>query len=136
MNDQKNKAYSLSSDVTADGDASLDVIDLSNMYQQIELALDYIRNSRSDVEAASPAGWIHDVYNAVDDAGKLMKNLEIIHEADLQEWTDENGSKRFMLLRSQDPEKFDETVSLYTKANKLFSDYLGKHIELIEAGKV
>lgn len=106
-------------------------MDVEEIFNMLQMAEDYIEQTRADFETSGPQKWISDTATAVSAALDAVHKLDMAHEDDKVDWTDDDGFKHKILVRLQDPELFDEALQAYRNAEELYEQYFTKHLELL-----
>lgn len=132
-----------SSDSTADtqqmdeesADQNTEGIDFEKTTHQVQLAIQYVNETRADFEKNGPQPWVTQLVEVLDTALKNIHELEMAHVDDLVDWTDEFGATHQIMVRLVDETGFDRVMKAYNSAEKQFEEYFNKHVEMIHEGK-
>ncbi|MBI2411275.1 MAG: hypothetical protein HYV32_05280 [Candidatus Kerfeldbacteria bacterium] len=112
-------------------DQNTEGIDFEKTTHQVQLAIQYVNETRADFEQAGPQPWVNQLIDILNTALKSIHELEMVHVDDLVDWTDEFGDTHQIMVRLVDEEGFDRVMNTYTSAEKQFEEYFNKHLKMI-----
>ncbi|HLD22278.1 MAG TPA: hypothetical protein VJB65_05270 [Patescibacteria group bacterium] len=114
----------------------IQAIDFAASYQIIQIAIDYVRETRTDFEKNGPQKWIIELLELLENTLKTLHDLEAQYIEELVDRKDETtGKTHQVLLRIQDENKFDEALQLYTRAQNQFNHYFETHFQMLQQGE-
>lgn len=106
-------------------------IDLGAVNAQLEQFIEYVQETRSDLEAGGTAqGWIDQLFSSLKETLSAVRMFEIDHAEDAIQREEAYGRISEVILREQDPAGFDRISSLFETSSVAFQEYFQKHREV------
>ncbi|OGY85539.1 MAG: hypothetical protein A2233_03070 [Candidatus Kerfeldbacteria bacterium RIFOXYA2_FULL_38_24] len=111
-----------------------EALDIEEINAQINLAQDYLNESKIDFEKAqvSPEKNVAELVNLLTKIKEKIRRLEIKYVDRLVAWKDEDGLMHELLLKKQDEKAVMEISALYQKTQAQFENYFQQHVALLK----
>ncbi len=104
-------------------------IDFQSTYTELDRAIDYITETRSELEKGTPNPTISALLEQCEKTRSLVRDLENKHMNDLLQRKDELTEEMHdALLREQDPTLFDAVMVEYVKSRDGFDAYYARSV--------
>lgn len=105
-----------------------EAIDFESVNEQLGRFIEYVQETRSDLEAGGTSqGWIDQLFAQLKETLSAVRSFEIDHADDMTQRNEGPGLTSEVLLREVDPENFDRVTTQFDAAGKMFEDYFEKH---------
>lgn len=104
-------------------------IDFQNTYTELDRGIEYVAETRVELEKTAPDPTIDALYTQLQKARSLVRELENAHINELLQRKDElTDEMHDALLREQDPTRFDAAMAEYVKARDGFDAYYARSV--------